>query len=339
MAPVNQAAWLDGGGKKLRVADSEYPSPGADEIVIKNHAIAINPVDWKIQDHGLFIKNWPAILGTDMAGEVVEVGSNVSKFKKGDRVISHSVALATGNNAGAGFQLYSTAPAATSVVLPSNVSYNEGVVLPLAIDTAAVGLYSKDKGFLGLQYPSLNPTSSGKTIVVWGGSASVGTAVIQLAVASGAKVVAVASKHNHDFVKSLGASEAVDYNNPSVVEDVVKAVQSIGGDFAGAYDAISNEASYKYVAPIVEKLGGGSVAIVLPPPQEGPENVQFGSVFGVSPITHQIWSEYLGPALEQGKLKAVPEPLVVGKGLESVQKGLDTNKAGVSAKKVVIELV
>jgi NADPH:quinone reductase-like Zn-dependent oxidoreductase len=68
------------------VAESEYPTPGADDIIVKNHSIAINPVDWKIQDYGLFIQKWPTVLGTDIAGEVVEVGSNVSNFKKGDRV-------------------------------------------------------------------------------------------------------------------------------------------------------------------------------------------------------------------------------------------------------------
>lgn len=253
---------------------------------------------------------------------------------------SHSTSLATGNNAGAGFQLYSTAPAAVSVVLPSKISFNEGVVLPLAIDTAAVGLYSeRSKNYFGLPYPSLNPSSSGKTLVVWGGSSSVGTATIQLATASGAKVVAVASKHNHEFVKSLGASEAVDYNNSSVVEDVVKAVQSLGGEFLGVYDAISTADSYKYTVPVIEKLGGGSLATVLPPPEKVPESVKSVNVFGVNPeLTAPIWSDYLGQALEEGKLRAVPEPLVIGKGLESVQKGLDKNKAGVSAKKVIVEL-
>lgn len=213
-------------------------------------------------------------------------------------------------------------------------------MLPLAVDTAAVGLYSeREKGFLGLASPSLNPTSSGKTILVWGGSSSVGTAVIQLAVASGAKVVAVASKHNHELVKSLGATEALDYNDSNIVDDVVKAVQAVGGEFVGTYDAISNEASYKFTVPVTEKLGGGSVATVLPPPEKGPENVKFGNVFGVNELTHPIWRDYLGQALEEGKLRAVPEPWVVGKGLESVQDGLDANKKGVSAKKVVVELV
>lgn len=324
-----------------QVAEAEYPTPADGEIVVKNHSVAINPVDWKIQDHGIFVQKWPTILGTDIAGEVVEVGSGVSGFKKGDRVISHLNSLATGNVQGAAFQLYTAAPAATSIVLPSKISFSEGAVLPLAIDTAAVGLFGdKSKGFFGLSYPSLNPSTSGKTIVVWGGSSSVGTATIQLAAASGTKVVAVAGKHNHAFVKSLGASEAVDYKDPSVVEDVVKAVKSLGGDFVGVYDAISTDDSYKSTIPIVEKLGGGSLAIVLPPPEKGgPESVKFASIFGVDALTHPIWRDYLVPALEQGKLRAVPEPMVVGKGLENIQKGLDTNKAGVSAKKVIVELV
>lgn len=64
------------------------PKAEAGKVVIRNKAIAINPVDWKIQDYGLFIQKWPTVLGTDVAGEVVEVGEGVSNFKKGDRVIA-----------------------------------------------------------------------------------------------------------------------------------------------------------------------------------------------------------------------------------------------------------
>lgn len=85
----NQAAWLDGAGKKLRVAEAELPKPGADDIVIRNFAVAVNPVDWKIQDIGFYIQQWPIILGCDVAGEVAEVGSNVQRFKKGDRVTGY----------------------------------------------------------------------------------------------------------------------------------------------------------------------------------------------------------------------------------------------------------
>lgn len=82
----NQAAWLDAKATRLRVGDAPMPTPGPGEVVIKNHAIAINPLDWHMQDAGIFVKQWPAILGCDVAGETYEVGEGVTDFKKGDRV-------------------------------------------------------------------------------------------------------------------------------------------------------------------------------------------------------------------------------------------------------------
>lgn len=68
------------------------PVPGDDDIVIKNHAVAVNPADWKLQDNPFFIKTWPFVLGGDVAGEVHEVGKNVTKFRKGDRVCAYVTA-------------------------------------------------------------------------------------------------------------------------------------------------------------------------------------------------------------------------------------------------------
>lgn len=65
------------------------PKAGPDQVVIRNKAIAINPVDWKIQDYGAFVQKWPMILGTDVAGDIVEVGENVKNLKKGDRVAAY----------------------------------------------------------------------------------------------------------------------------------------------------------------------------------------------------------------------------------------------------------
>lgn len=252
----------------------------------------------------------------------------------------HMISLVSQVQKDGGFQLYSSAPAAITAVLPTSTTYNQGAVLPLAVDTAATGLYdSADKGCLALDYPSLSPKPSGKTIVVWGGSSSVGALATQLATASGAKVVAVASEHNFDFCKKCGASEVVSYKSSDVVEEVRSAVKKVGGTFVGVYDAISTQDdSYKFTIPILEALGGGNLATVLPGPEKVPSSVKTGAVFAINPVTHALWKDYVTPALEQGKLLCLPEPMVVGKGLESVQKGCDTNKKGVSAKKVVIEL-
>lgn len=86
-APKNQAAWLLKADTPLQVGDAPMPTAGPGEIVVKNFAIAINPLDWHMQDAGVFIKQWPAIFGCDVAGEVYEVGSGTERFKKGDRVI------------------------------------------------------------------------------------------------------------------------------------------------------------------------------------------------------------------------------------------------------------
>ena len=237
------------------------------------------------------------------------------------------------------FAVYTRASSKTTAILPENTSYAEGSVLPLAVDTAIVGLCSEQPKGLGLPFPSLDPKAIGKTIVVWGGSSSVGALCIQLARAAGCKVITVSSSHNFDFCKRCGATEVFDYKKESVVDDIVGAVKSAGGEFAGVFDAISvQDQSYKYTIPILEKLGGGVLSLVLGPPEEVPDSVKPASVFGMGPRTHPVWESYITPALEQGKLLCLPEPLVVGKGLESIQKGLDTNKVGVSAKKAVIEL-
>lgn len=85
--PQNQAAWIKAQGAPLVVEDAPYNAPGPQEILIKNHAVAINPVDWKMQDHNIFKDKYPHIFGCDVAGVVEEVGSEVKAFTRGDRVI------------------------------------------------------------------------------------------------------------------------------------------------------------------------------------------------------------------------------------------------------------
>ena len=85
--PRNQAASIPSAGQSLEVTEAPYERPGLQEIVIKTQAVAINPVDWKMQDHGIFIDNYPSRFGCDVAGIVEEVGEEVKAFQIGDRVI------------------------------------------------------------------------------------------------------------------------------------------------------------------------------------------------------------------------------------------------------------
>ena len=249
----------------------------------------------------------------------------------------------TGKPQNGGFQHYSASPEILTSHIPSNISSTEAVVLPLAISTASAGLYQPS--YLELPYPTASPKDSGKVIVVWGGSSSVGSTAIQLCAASGVAVITTASKRNHEYCKNIGATEAIDYNSSSVVDDVLSAIKKTGKEFAGIYDSISVPESFKANFEILQKAGGSKrMATVLPPPEDKPKDLEVQGVFAVTigtqhkAVGEAVWGKFVPTALKDGSLKCLPEPLVIGKGLESVQKGMDKNKEGVSAKKVVIEL-
>ena len=80
------ALFAPAAGVEYVVESKEVPKPGPDDVLVKIEAAALNPVDWKVQSYGLFVEQWPVILGFDGAGIVADVGANVTKFAKGDRV-------------------------------------------------------------------------------------------------------------------------------------------------------------------------------------------------------------------------------------------------------------
>lgn len=201
----NAAAWLPRKHGDLEVGSAPYTAPGAGEITIRNRAVAINPVDWMKPEMGDFLFPWiryPFVLGEDVAGEVVEVGADVSRFRVGDRVIAHAVGTDKQRNRAAegAFQEHTVALAHMSAPIPHDIPYERAAVLPLALSTAACGLFQDDH--LGLHHPALDPVPNGKTVVVWGGSTSVGNNAIQLAVAAGYRVITAASPKNFDRVST-----------------------------------------------------------------------------------------------------------------------------------------
>ncbi|USW58370.1 Putative GroES-like superfamily, alcohol dehydrogenase-like, NAD(P)-binding domain superfamily [Septoria linicola] len=338
----NQAVYLDAPGSALRLDAAFIPLSGHNDIVMHNHALAINPIDHtQASSSGFAIKSYPRVLGQDVAGIIHSIGSNVQGFAIGDRVIAHAWSMRTGENADAAFQLYARVPAANAAKLPQTITFSEGVVLPLALDTAAAGLYQT----LRLPWPRLSASNGGEeeeeereggVLIVYGGSSSVGIAATQLATASGVRVVAIASEKNHGLAKEVGAEQVFDQKDADLVEKVVGAV---GKDkLVGIFDAIAVDATYKHDLEILEKFGGGDLIITHPPPKDLPESVKATFILGLGEFSFPLWKDFIPQALESGQLKARPEPLVVGKGLESVQKALEVYAAGVSGKKVVVEL-
>lgn len=176
-------------------------------------------------------------MGEDIAGVVISTGSAVKRFQSGDRVLAHTQFLMTKQNKHGGFQEIVNVPENSVAKIPDSMKESDATVLPLAISTAAAGLYqSKSQSCLGLDLPSTKPSKSGKSLLIWGGSSSVGTAAIQLAVASGLTVVTTCSKRNFELVEKLGA-KAFDYSSPGIVGDLVEELKK--GEFVGAYDGKS----------------------------------------------------------------------------------------------------
>ena len=308
---------------------------------------------------------YPFVFGLDTAGEVVEIGKGVTRFKVGDRVVGH----ANGTDkdyatpANSAFQLYTVLLINAASPIPSTLSYESAAVLPLGLSTAACGLFEKDQ--LGLQFPSTSPKPTGKTLLVWGGSTSVGCNAIQLGVAAGYEVFTTCSPKNFDYVKKLGASQAFDYNSKTVVNDLIHAFE--GKTTAGAISIGARSA--EYCLDILDKCKGDKTLSMasFPVPQPAPEKwpllttavsymsgmtsiwvksktrgIRTSSIFGSSLLYNEvgkaIYVDFLPSALAEGAYIAAPEPQVIGKGLECIQAGYDIQRKGVSAKKIVVSL-
>ena len=336
---TNSAAWLtEAKSVPFTIKSAPLASPGLSQILVKNHAIAINPIDGKLQYNAIYPIKYPTILGQDVAGEVVSVGPDVTRFKVGDRVLGMTTGFTTGKDEEKGFQQYTILNVDATSEIPASMPFENAVVLPLALATAASGLFNKD--ILNLNLPT-EPAqkSKGKTLLVWGGASSVGSNAIQLAIAAGYQVIATASPKNFQYVKNLGAAQVFDYNSPSVVSDLVEALT--GKTSAGVFDAIGG-AAWVPALDFAKKTGSEMVATVVAGFPDTPEGVEIKKVYAPSilsdGIAKAVFEDFLPKALKSGSYVAAPEPIVAGKGLESIQVGVDLLRKGVSANKVVVVL-
>jgi NADPH:quinone reductase-like Zn-dependent oxidoreductase len=331
------AAWQRDTGLPLEIAPAAASIPDANEILVRNHAIAINPVDWILQDVAIFPwLDYPAILGSDVAGEVVAIGADVDGFRIGDRVLGQAVGATTNRPAHGAFQDFTLVLSNMAARIPASLSYVDAAVLPLGLGTAACGLFQKDH--LALNYPSLSPEPTDKTILVWGGSSSVGCNAIQLAVAAGYNVITTASPHNEELLIGLGASAVFDHSSENIVDGVSQALR--GNDFAGALHATGNMLhSFDVVSRCI---GRRFVSTTLEPPANRAGNVETNHIFATSlkdnEVSRAVYVDFIAEALASGQFRAAPPANVVSTGLEGLQIALEVQKRGVSGTKIVVDL-
>ena len=280
---TNAAAWITGPKvSPFEVKEAPYPSAGPGEVVIETAVVAINPLEYKIQDTNPAIGGkeiqYPTILGADLSGTIIAVGAGVKDRKVGDRVIANANGAQTGRPAMSAFQRFVKLEEGSTTPIPDSISFEAGSVLPLACDTAAAGLFADKQ--LGLSTSKLGdasaqPPAPDSGIVVWGGSSSVGCCAIQMAHAAGYEVFTTASKRNHELCSSIGADKLFDHSDPEVVKNIVAALG--GKNVIGALDCIVD--AEKTIAPLGQILsqvqGQKKISAVLSPPDvKLPEGVE-----------------------------------------------------------------
>jgi len=340
---VNKRAVLPGKGQQLVIDTTEIPKPKKGELLIKTHAVATNPVDWKIQKYGIFIDTFPFVLAADVAGEVVEVGEGETTFKKGDRVWSWTPTLVTKDSRFGGFQEYTLLISAGTGKVPSNYTYEQGSTLALPLATAIAGLYIYNNAPRPSSPPKrATPAADAPVLYVSGGASAVGSAAVQLGALAGLRVISTASPKNFDLVRSFGATEVFDYRDAELVQKVKAAIPA-GQKVTWAYDAVSEAATLKASVAVLE--GQGNLITVLPPSENfDGQGAKVSSIFaGVlyQPANAEVLSwyvSYVSQAAEAGVFIPLT-PEVKGTSLEDAQKVLDYHASGqVSATKPVIKL-
>ncbi|WP_226678157.1 zinc-binding dehydrogenase [Mesobacillus jeotgali] len=258
-----KALLLENKGKvfEMRVGNAEKPSPGQGEILVKIHAAALNPVDYKTGNGGNPNWTYPHILGLDSAGTVEEVGADVTYVKVGDRVVYHGDLTKKG-----GFAEYGVTTAHTVSIIPAGVSFEEAAALPTAGYTAYQAIFHKMHA------------SEGQTILVHAGAGGVGGFAIQLAKHAGLTVMTTASSANHEYVHSLGADYAIDYREEDFVEKVLEITNGRGVDLV--LDTVGRDNADKSLKALAFN---GQIAFIA-----GPPNVNDAISFAHPLSFHQV---------------------------------------------------
>ncbi|MBJ7903862.1 NADP-dependent oxidoreductase [Streptomyces sp. DSM 110735] len=204
----------------LKETELPRPEPGPSEILVSVRAAGLNPTDWKHRAHRVFLDRLPLVLGWDVSGVVEAVGYGVTLFKPGDEVFGM---LPYPHGVGAHAE-YVTGPARAFTHKPASIDHVQAGALPLAALTAWQALVDTAR------------VQPGQRVLVHAAAGGVGHLAVQIAKSLGAYVIGTASAPKHEFLRSLGADEVIDYRSVDfrdAVRDVDVVLDPLSGDTRG----------------------------------------------------------------------------------------------------------
>ena len=277
------------------------PEPARGEVLVQIKASGLNPLDTKIRAGNAAHARHPLplVLGIDLAGVVVAVGADVTRFKAGDEV--YGMTGGVGGIQGSLAQ-YAAVDAQLLAHKPSNLSMREAAALPLAFITSYAGIVDRAR------------LQAGQTVLVQGGAGGVGHVSVQLAKALGARVFATASARDLDVVARFGATP-IDYAARSVEQYVAELTAGEGFDLVvdtvGGATLDASFAAVRHFGHVVSALGWGTHALAPLSFREA----TYSGVFTLHPLLTGKHRAHHGDMLaeatrlvEQGKLTPHLDP-------------------------------
>lgn len=255
------------------------PVLSSGKVLVKVHAAAVNPFDWKITlgyvSQGKALSS-PMTIGGDFAGTITEVGEGVDHYRKGDVVYGSGIVLSGGSGA---FAEYLTTSEDMISKKPKKANYFEAAALPL------VGVSSLDV------ISNKMKLKKGQKLLIHGGSGGIGSMAIQIANYLGIYVATTGRKDKTDYLKALGANEIIDYRNEKFEE--------ILSDFDAVFDTVGGD-TYERSFKVLKK-GGMIVSMLEQPDKELMEKYHVNALGQFTKINSQDLTK-LAELYDQGAI-------------------------------------
>ena len=307
-----------GGPELFEEQDVERPEPGPSELLVRVIASGTNPVDALLRANGSGMGlQAPVILGADVSGIVEEVGAGVEEFEPGDEVYYTAEIFGPGSNGA--YAEYHVVAADIVAGKPDSLSHEEAAAVPLAGGTAWEALVRR------------LAVGVGETVLIQGGAGGVGSFAVQIAHASGARVIATAGTANQQTLKDLGADVAVDYTQQDVSEVVLEDTGDIGVD--AVFDTVGGDT-------IVNSLSCtrpfGRLATVLGPQGDfTPLYMNNQALYGVFLMRERERLEEISLLIERGQMRPIVDEVL---DLSEVRKAHERLDSGHGRGKVILRV-